>query len=88
MSEEADVEFKALLPKIAALEEKYERVRDADPITRGHIGKDILALVDKAGVSTEYLRHCEQQVERDLPEPKRARIELIIRILGSQNNNL
>lgn len=52
MSEEADAAFAALLPKIKKQEARYEKISLDDPIARGHVGRKILRLVDKAGLST------------------------------------
>lgn len=87
MSEEADATFKALLHRIETLEEEYEAIKDTDPVARGYVGREILALVDSAEVSTEYLRHCEMQVESDLHDSKRARIETMIRIITSRDKS-
>jgi hypothetical protein len=84
MSKDADDAFVVLLPKIKKLEARYEKINAEDPIARGRIGKKILKLVDTAELSTEYLRHCEQQVESDLIEPTRSRVESMIRIINAR----
>lgn len=83
MSEELDKQFNQLLPEIEVLEAAYENIPAEDPIERGYVGRDLLNLVRAHGVATEYLRHCERQIEADLTEPKRGRVELIVRILSS-----
>ncbi len=81
MSEEADAAFALLLPRIKEIEERYEKIYDKGPIERGHVGREILELVDGADLSTEYLRHCEQQVQGELNDSTRTRIECMIRII-------
>jgi hypothetical protein len=84
MSEEADAAFAALLPKIKKQEAKYEKISLDDPIARGHVGRKILKLVDEATLSTEYLRHCEQQAAGDLTDSARIQIECMIRIIAAR----
>jgi hypothetical protein len=81
MSEEADAAFAVLLPHIKEIEERYERTYKDGPIARGHVGREILQLVDDTGLFTEYLRYCEQQVQGELSESTRTRIECMIRII-------
>lgn len=87
MSEEADARFNELFPDLLKLEKKYESIKDANPIKRGEVGKEILKLVDGADVATEYLRHCEHQVERTLTESQRSRIETVIRIIAARERS-
>ena len=81
---EADAAFATLLPNIKKLEQEYKNISLDDPIARGHVGRKILQLVDEAGLSIEYLRHCEQQRSLTLTESDHIRITCMICIITAR----
>ena len=83
MSEEKDLVFSEFLPAITLLEKRYEAICPTQGTDRGDVGKEILELVKKAGVDTEYLLYCENQAQGELTNRQRDRVDLMIRILGN-----
>ena len=83
MSEEKDLVFAEFLPAITLLEKRYEALCPTKTEDRGDIGYEILQMVKKADLNTEYLLYCEHQAQGELTERQRDRVDLMIRILGN-----